>query len=198
MFNTLMTEFHIFPRFKEFILLFGSKHGDNEVAVPQLRFRRGLASTIAPLGQHHSDFGTAPYSMIWRILAMLKSAECAYGLKYVELNNRSSRKPWSIRQTAIYHQYAYKNDRHLSTWLLVAPSERTKQLVETYVKESSDLLTLNPFEIHLVILDASLANWRPYIVYLTEQITEQVGIMLETYPVLRYAKDTNFLVSPIN
>ena len=111
---------------------------------------------------------------------MLKFPECAYGLKYVELNSRSSSSPWSIRQTAIYHQYAYKHDRYFSTWLLVAPSKGTKQSVETYVKQSSDLSTLNPFEIHLLILDGSLANWRPYIVYLTEKITEQVGVMLET------------------
>lgn len=37
------------------------------------------------------------------------------------------------------------------------------------------MTALNPFEIHLIILDTSLANWRPYIVYLTEQITEHVG-----------------------
>lgn len=58
MFNALMTEFHIFPRFKEFILLFGSKRGDNEIAVPQLRFRRNVARIETPLEKRHSGFGT--------------------------------------------------------------------------------------------------------------------------------------------
>ena len=110
---------------------------------------------------------------------MLRSAECAYGVKYVELNKRSSRNPWSIRQTGIYHQHASEQQRKVSTWVLVAPSERTKLSVERYMKESSDMLASNPFEIHLIVLDNLLANWRPYIIYLTEKIAEQVGIMLK-------------------
>ena len=58
MFNALMTEFRIFPRFKEFILLFGSKRGDHEIAVPQLRFRRKFAGMDVPLEQSYVGFGT--------------------------------------------------------------------------------------------------------------------------------------------
>ena len=47
------------------------------------------------------------------------------------------------------------------------------------MRESSDILESNPFEIHLIVLDNVLANWRPYIIYLTKKITEQVGIMLK-------------------
>ena len=42
------------------------------------------------------------------------------------------------------------------------------------MKSSRDPASLNPFEIHLILLDSALANWRPYIVGLTEQITKQV------------------------
>ena len=114
-----------------------------------------------------------------QLSTMLRSPECAYSLKYVELNKRSLRKPWSIRQTAIYHQHACEQQGKVSTWLFVAPSERTKLSVESYMRESSDMIALNPFEIHLIVLDNLLANWRPYITYLTEKITEQVGIMLK-------------------
>lgn len=44
------------------------------------------------------------------------------------------------------------------------------------MKSSSDLAALNPFEKHLILLDALLANWRPYIVYLRKQITEQARV----------------------
>lgn len=47
------------------------------------------------------------------------------------------------------------------------------------MRESSNLLAVNPFEIHLIVLDNLLANWRPYIIYLTEKIAEQVGMMLK-------------------
>ena len=79
-----------------------------------------------------------------------------------------------MRQTAVYHKHAYGQDVNTPTWVLVAASKRTKQSVQKYVEGSSNLTALNPFEIHLIILDTSLANWRPYIIYLTEQITEQV------------------------
>ena len=37
-----MSEFVVLPRFREFVLLFGAKHGENEIGPPQLRFRRLL------------------------------------------------------------------------------------------------------------------------------------------------------------
>ena len=79
-----------------------------------------------------------------------------------------------MRQTAVYHKHSYGQDVNTPTWMLVAASKRTKRSVRKYVEGSSNLTALNPFEIHLIILDTSLANWRPYIIYLTEQITEQV------------------------
>lgn len=142
-------------------------------------------------GQCYHTYGTALYRLwysfflksyggcLWWLMLI---PEIAYGLKYVELNNRSARKPWSTRQSAIYHRYAYGQEANTSTWVLVASSRRTKRSVGKYVRGSSDLTALNPFEIHLIILDTSLANWRPYIIYLTEQITEQVEIWLLSYP----------------
>lgn len=114
--------------------------------------------------------------LVWQMLAtVLTRLECAYGLKYVELNHRNPNNPWSTRQTAVYHQFSCGQETNSSTWVLVATSKRTKHSVGRYVRGSSDLTALNPFEIHLIILDTSLANWRPCIVYLTEQITKQVG-----------------------
>ena len=40
LFEALMSQFVIFPRFKEFVLLFGLKHGENDIGPPQLRFRK--------------------------------------------------------------------------------------------------------------------------------------------------------------
>lgn len=40
LFETLMDTFRIFPRFKEFVLLFGAKRFENEVGPPQMRFRK--------------------------------------------------------------------------------------------------------------------------------------------------------------
>ena len=40
LFEDLLHRFEIFPRFREFVLLFGAKHGENEIGPPHMRFRR--------------------------------------------------------------------------------------------------------------------------------------------------------------
>ncbi|KAI4159818.1 MAG: hypothetical protein LQ342_006236 [Letrouitia transgressa] len=45
--------------------------------------------------------------------------------------------------------------------------------IRIYIKSCRDLSNINPFEIHVIIIDVALANWRPYITYLTEEITKQ-------------------------
>ena len=98
--------------------------------------------------------------------------ECAYGLRYAELNNRGGNSPWSIRQTAICHKYT-ACDRS-SSWIMIAASERTKSSLDLYIRNCTDLASLNPFEIHALVLDSALTNWRSYIIDLTKRITHQV------------------------
>lgn len=106
----------------------------------------------------------------------LTHLEIAYGLRYAELNNRSVLEPWSIRQTAIYHKFK-ANDRS-SSWVMIAPSKSAETSLDRYIKSCKDIAQLNPFEIHLIVLDTALANWRPYIIGLTERITKQTDRVL--------------------
>ena len=57
---------------------------------------------------------------------------------------------------------------------MIAASKRTEISLDRYIKSCKDIAQLNPFEIHLIVLDTALANWRPYIVGLTEKIKQQV------------------------
>ena len=61
---------------------------------------------------------------------------------------------------------------------MISASQKTELCLDRYVRSCSNLADLNPFEIHLMILDTALANWHSYIVYLTEQITAQVSLAL--------------------
>ena len=99
--------------------------------------------------------------------------DCAYGLRYVELNNRGKAEPWSIRQTAIYHKY--KPDTKSSTWIMVSASPNTRRVLERYISSSEDLASLKAFELHLLMIDAALANWPQYIMDLTDNISGQVS-----------------------
>jgi hypothetical protein len=102
-----------------------------------------------------------------------ESLECAYGLRYVELNGYGGQKdPWSVRQTAIYHKY----DRGVQTWLFISASKQTEALVDKYVNQiaagDTKIPSRNPFELHLSLIEASLVNWRWYIKSLVKRITE--------------------------
>ena len=57
---------------------------------------------------------------------------------------------------------------------MIAASERTRSSLDLYIRSCTDLASLNPFEIHALVLDSALANWRSYIIDLTERITHQV------------------------
>lgn len=165
-----MIHFHIFPRFMEFVLLFGTKRRETEIGPPRMRFRRLLNNLTERVHPCYAGFGNTP--LLSDIGRVLNQAECAYGLRYVELNHRDVRKPWSVRQTAMYHKY--KIDQGCSTWVIISASKGAELSLDRYIRSSQVLSALSPFEIHLILLDAALANWRPYIIYLTEQIMNQV------------------------
>lgn len=57
---------------------------------------------------------------------------------------------------------------------MISASKRAELCLDRYIKSSGNIPEPNPFEVHLVLLDTALANWRPYIVDLTERITRQV------------------------
>ncbi|KAL2049176.1 hypothetical protein ABVK25_010526 [Lepraria finkii] len=153
LFDALMVKFDIFPRLQEFILLFGAKHGENELSPPQLRFRRLASNNLQGSGLEQDGF------------------ECAYGLRYVDFHNRDAKRPWSIRQTVIYHKYEAKSNS--STWVLISASKKTEEILDSYMGGCGGYASVNPFEIHLLILDTALTNWRRYIVDLTDKIRKQ-------------------------
>ncbi len=104
---------------------------------------------------------------------LLTLSECAYALRYVESTYRDSNSPWSLCPSVIYHKYDVSDQS--STWVMVSASGKIEQCLDRYLKCSPNLVGLNPFEVHLLVLDAALADWRPYIINLTERIIKQVG-----------------------
>lgn len=104
---------------------------------------------------------------------LINLSECAYALRYVESTYRESNGPWSLCPSVIYHKYDVSDQS--STWVMVSASGKIEQCLDQYLKCSPNLVGLNPFEVHLLVLDAALADWRPYIINLTERIIKQVG-----------------------
>jgi hypothetical protein len=101
------------------------------------------------------------------------SQECAYALRFVEFNGRGEGKvPWSVRQTAIYHKFLSGGR---SNWIFISISRHAEARLGEYLSQPTNR-TGNPFEAHVILLDTALANWRPYILYLTEKTNEQVSL----------------------
>ena len=156
LFEVLMSRFGVFPKFRDFVLLFGSKQEESELAPPSLRFRARNMTDIAINEGRNVNF------------------ECAYGLRYVELNHRSTARPWSMRQMAVYQ--GHKSMEKSSIWILLSASQRTETCIDRYIKSAENLHELNPFEIHVLILEIALTNWRPYIMHLTKEISQQTDL----------------------
>jgi hypothetical protein len=98
--------------------------------------------------------------------------ECAYGLRYVELNNYGQGKdPWSVRQTAIYHKY----EGNTESWVFISASDifETKVVEHHHQLKVEDPEKNNPFDFHLKLINSALPNWRWYIKGLVEKATEQ-------------------------
>ncbi|KAF2692086.1 hypothetical protein K458DRAFT_9680 [Lentithecium fluviatile CBS 122367] len=152
LFEQLLTSCHVFPRFNEYLIGFGLKTSESEVGPPPLKFR--------PLCSSHNN--------------SYHGFECSYILRYIEFTNRSrGKRPWSLRQFAVYHRYKPKSKCGCSTWILVGASQRTEVRLDRYTRSIDDLMGSNPFELHVIFLDTAIASWRPYLVDLTKLVTYQ-------------------------
>ncbi|XPT00658.1 hypothetical protein M3J09_009809 [Ascochyta lentis] len=151
-FERLLASCHVFPRFGEYVIGFGSKTSELEVGPPPLKFRPICTSR----GNIYRGF------------------ECAYILRYVEMTNRpDGRNPWSLRQFAVYHRFKPVSQTRCSTWILVGASERTVTRLDQYARSVDDLIDANPIELHAIFLDTVITSWRPYLSHLTQLVSEQ-------------------------
>lgn len=64
LFETLMSEFDVFPGFRDFVLLFGAKRRENEIGPPPLRFKRLQADGAEVRPQNCAGFGNEPERML--------------------------------------------------------------------------------------------------------------------------------------
>lgn len=106
-------------------------------------------------------------------IMLTSDVECAYVLRFVELNHRGNEAmPWSSRQFAVYHKF--ESVHKSSTWVFIALSQRAQVRLEEYIQSCGELKDINPFEVHALLLDTAISNWRQYMIYLTAEINDRV------------------------
>lgn len=100
-----------------------------------------------------------------------------YTFKYPELSPRGGAEhPWSIRQTAIYHQIRLSDRR--STYILISPrgqSPAEEKLCEwmTNIRSRRDAEE-QAFVAHDLVTSVYTSSWRPYLLHYEIQLQELV------------------------
>ena len=106
--------------------------------------------------------------------------ESTYVLRRVELNRRvltDGQSPWSIRQTAVYHNFTATPDskQSSSVFILIAPSPKVEnQLSQSLDLSESNERAIGPWNVHRLLLANSLSGWMDYMAWLEETLNEQV------------------------
>jgi Mg2+ and Co2+ transporter CorA len=162
LFETLMLEVCVSPQFKEYVLYMGEREREVEIAPPRLRWRA--------IPSHDP--------------ASLTSYQCMYGLRFVELNGRGNLKnptsQWSLRQSAVYCNF--QSTQASSMWMFVTLPKLAEGRLEDYLRTCSRTSAPNSFDIHLLLLDTVIANWRPYLVDLSAEIDKHAAQSLGASP----------------
>ena len=73
---------------------------------------------------------------------------------------------------AVYQKY--RDAKGTSTWILVSASPETETCIDRYIKSVASHQDVNPFELHVLLLEVAFSNWRPYVVYLAQRITQRI------------------------
>jgi len=76
-----------------------------------------------------------------------------------------------MRQMAVYQKFISDTQ---STWVLIGASVAVEEQLDRYYKLPKSAEFTNPLEPHLLILDLAMANWRPYMVWLTDDLNRLV------------------------
>ena len=149
--------------FSDYILYFGDRESEIEIAPPPLRF-----------------------GPIWSAKGLTKGirTECTYCVRFVDTNNRadvpepSSR--WSLRQTAVF--CGSNVEKHESSWIFVNLSQNTQKRLQSLWINSVQSKQIRPLHSHYAVYSIAIANWRPYTIALHSEIEQHAVQLLGASP----------------
>jgi hypothetical protein len=163
LFESLLLEKDVSPQFRDYVLYMGEREREVEIVPPRLRWRKVPTRSV---GENCSTF------------------ECMYGLRFVELNGRGNAcqptSRWSFRQTAVY--CSFRSAPEDSTWIFVTPSRLAQQRMHDYASCRHQSSEFDPFEIHLLLLDTAMVNWRHYLIDLAAETDQHAAQLLGASP----------------
>jgi hypothetical protein len=156
LFESLLLEKGISPQFRDYVLYMGERDREVEIVPPRLRWRMTASRSVQE---------------------KRSTLECMYGLRFVELNGRGNAyqptSRWSFRQTAVY--CSFRSASEDSIWIFVTPSKLAQQRIDGYASCGHESSRFNPFEIHLLLLDTAMVNWRHYLIDLAAETDQHAA-----------------------
>lgn len=191
-----MTRFGVFPRVKDILLYQGRRSLELEVGPPRLQ------SNLRPLeveGRSGIGFGMynvwtitrplmvtcIPFSGVssrmwrdWVVANNLMFTEVAYCIRYIQLNGRSDApSPWSLRQFVVHQRFDYGTKAN--TWIFVSPPAEIQDICTSFAPGADDpdgdyCHDYKALQIHQALVHWAVAQWRPYLAYLTKVVDEHV------------------------
>jgi Mg2+ and Co2+ transporter CorA len=165
LFENLLLQANISAQYRDYILYFGERDRDAEIVPPVSRLRALSSPSVGQARESH-DY------------------ECMYGLRFMELNGRDDpNQPtykWSFRQSAIYCKICTNPQE--ATWVFTSPQAAVQCQLDQYIHRSADVGTSNSFEIHLLLFDNAIANWRYFLVDLAAETDQHSALLLGTSP----------------
>ena len=112
-----------------------------------------------------------------------KQFQMCFNLRSVEPTTYDSRRPWSIRQTAVYHSFDVENGR--TVWIFVKGNSLFRDRIESAAAnrsktEKNDITSFDTvtaafassLNVHLMLCEWARENWRWYINFLEEFFQE--------------------------
>ena len=109
--------------------------------------------------------------------------EISYQIRYAEENHRSPDRPWSVRQTGVYHHHSANDEFDL--FILLHPIKKSlfeNQVTSLAMMQShqTELASLveNPYRMHIMPFALYLDNWRWCFRYLGEEFQDKVSYSL--------------------
>ena len=99
------------------------------------------------------------------------STDICYNIRHFEKHERDLDDPWSCRQSAIHQKHYFSDER--SNWIVIQPPKLFVIALDRLERNNA----AHPMALHVRYLLAAIANWRPYLNYITEKLAELVNTL---------------------
>lgn len=169
MFTAALSCHQVMPDFLDFVFPFGESEHAQDFHFSGFRAEN----------QFSKDFGAEPALTVPTLGRSGRQFQMCFNLRSAEPTTYDSRRPWSIRQVAIYHSFDVETGR--TVWILVKGNGLFRDRIASAAangskNEKTDITSFetvtgafaSSLNVHIMLCEWARENWRWYINFLEE------------------------------